>query len=145
MSTTFSGPLTIITNPVGVGRPQIYEHFSAQPEALIIETDPFRHSPGLQYRIETLIAEVSQLKVAVESLTALVAAQKRPADLQQQTKPRRSRVTDAHAKTLIKAFFEKRHGQTIYPSDVADELRIDYDRASHLIAELEADGKIAKV
>ena len=45
----------------------------------------------------------------------------------------------------IKGYVEDRHGTTVYPSDVADDLRIEYDRAVRVIEELETDGQVARV
>lgn len=63
----------------------------------------------------------------------------------QHAAPRRNRISDQEAKKRIKALFEDKHGHTVYPSDVADELKIDYERVLQLITELEADGKVARV
>jgi hypothetical protein len=58
---------------------------------------------------------------------------------------RRRSIPDDEAKVRIKTYFEDRHGKTIYPSDVADDLRIEYIRAVRLIEELETDGQVARV
>jgi len=57
----------------------------------------------------------------------------------------RRSAPDGETKVAIKTYFESRHGKTVYPSDVADELRIEYARAVRLIEELETDGQIARV
>ena len=57
----------------------------------------------------------------------------------------RRSLPDGEAKVRIKGYFEDRHGTTVYPSDVADDLRIEYDRAVRLIEELETDGQVARV
>ena len=44
----------------------------------------------------------------------------------------------------IKAYFAAHDGETIYPSDVADEVRLDYHFVCDLIRELETEGQVAK-
>jgi hypothetical protein len=88
-----------------------------------------------------------QLREAAEALTEQFAEVERPAN-QDVVRPgmgRWDQATDGELKVRIKAYFEARHGQTVYPSDVAEELPIDYDRAVKLIGELERDGQVARV
>ncbi len=53
-------------------------------------------------------------------------------------------VTVMQAKKEIAAFFEKNHGETIFPSDVANALRIDYDLVLKVVEELEEEGEVAE-
>jgi hypothetical protein len=46
------------------------------------------------------------------------------------------------AKAEIKAYFESHHGEAIYPSDIMEDLRLDYDLIGELCDELEKKGKI---
>jgi hypothetical protein len=39
--------------------------------------------------------------------------------------------------------FEEHHGEILYPSDVAEELSLDYDLVVKLLTELQDEGKIA--
>ena len=97
--------------------------------------------------INALTAEISQLKAAIEALTQLIARQQVAGE--QPTapvRPRRSkRISDEAAKALIKAYFEKKHGETVYPSDIADDIGIDYERTIKLIQRLEDDGQVARI
>lgn len=52
-------------------------------------------------------------------------------------------ISAAEAKQEIKTLFEERHGEVLFPSDIADELNLEYDFVIVLLAELENEGKIA--
>jgi hypothetical protein len=54
------------------------------------------------------------------------------------------KVSRAQCKKEICAYFETHHGETFYPSDLADELRLDYGTVRDIIDELETEGEIAK-
>jgi hypothetical protein len=45
----------------------------------------------------------------------------------------------------IKQYFEKHHGEILYPSDVAKALNLPYDLVERLFNELELSGKIREV
>ncbi len=51
-------------------------------------------------------------------------------------------ITREQAKAEIKAYFESHHGETIYPSDIMENLHLDYDLIWELCDELEKEGKI---
>jgi hypothetical protein len=89
-------------------------------------------------------AEPAALHIPPESeeLTRRIARQQSAAKTG--PKSRGKPIPDDEAKARIKAHFENKHGQTVYPSDVADEIRLDYDRVLRLITELESDGKITR-
>jgi hypothetical protein len=97
--------------------------------------------------IEALMREMAQLREAIEALTERLAVQEHISEqiAPISIKPRARPMSDEKAKTKIKEHFENHHGEVVYPSDIADELRLDYDRARRLISELEADGQIARV
>jgi hypothetical protein len=115
--------------------------------ALINRVSPADRVPeAFVEAIITLSEEISLLRVATEHLSASVAALHLPDDKQHAARraPRGRAITDTDAKAAIKAYFEKRHGETVYPSEIADELHLDYDRALRLIGELESDGQVTK-
>jgi hypothetical protein len=97
-----------------------------------------RHnSPVLSASIDALKQSIDELKKEVASLTNQLEA----VTAQLTAKPRE--ISDEAAKTEIKQYFESLDGDVIYPSDVADDLNIDYDTVARLIQELVADGQIA--
>ena len=49
------------------------------------------------------------------------------------------------AKKEIAAFFAAHDGETIFPSDVSADLRLDYDLVCQLIEQLEAEGSVGKI
>ena len=78
-------------------------------------------------RIETLEREVAELREAV--------GLDRPA-------PRK--VSKTQAKREIRAHFAQHDGQVVYPSDIAEDLNLDYDLVSVAINELEKEGRVSK-
>ena len=54
-------------------------------------------------------------------------------------------VSDATAKKEVSTFFGQHHGEILYPSDVAEVLRLDYDQVKKAIEALNKEGKIAGV
>ena len=53
-------------------------------------------------------------------------------------------ITETQARQEIAAYFEKNDGKVLYPSDVAESLRLDYDLVSKVIEGLAKDGEIAE-
>jgi transcriptional regulator with AAA-type ATPase domain len=96
--------------------------------------------------IGALTQEIALLRAAVTELTELIGLQRDAAEAR--GKPVRilpkKAISDDAAKAKIKAYFEQRHGQTVYPSDVAEELRLEYSRTVRLINELESNGQVAR-
>ena len=78
-------------------------------------------------RIESLEREVAELREAV--------GLDRPA-------PRK--MSKTQAKKEIGAYFAQRDGQVVYPSDIAEDLNLDYDLVLIAINELEKDSKVSK-
>ncbi len=78
-------------------------------------------------RIESLEREVAELREAV--------GLDRPA-------PRN--VSKTQAKREIRAHFAQHDGQVVYPSDIAEDLKLDYDLVLVAINELEKEGKVSK-
>jgi DNA-binding MarR family transcriptional regulator len=79
---------------------------------------------------------IAALEKRVEELSATLG-------IPTAAKPAR-RLTRAQAKSAIKRYFAARGEETVYPSDVASELNVDYDLAAQVISELEAEGEIEK-
>ena len=52
-------------------------------------------------------------------------------------------ISDDDARKEIKGYFEELHGETIYPSDIADALNLEYEMVVRLIQELCDAGEIA--
>ncbi len=78
-------------------------------------------------RIESLEREVAELREAV--------GLDRPA-------PRKASKTQV--KKEIRAHFAQHDGQVIYPSDIAENLNLDYDSVLIAINELEKENKVSK-
>ena len=55
------------------------------------------------------------------------------------------RVDDEQARREIKELFDTKHGETIFPSEVAEELQLDYDTVTRLLSDLENEGQIKSV
>jgi hypothetical protein len=103
-------------------------------------------SSAIEPSIRMLANEVAQLRTAIDALSERIAEMNLSAHSRRSAKdiPERG-ISDAVAKEEIKAYFEQRHGETVYPSDVAEDLDLDYDRTIRLIGELESDGRVARV
>ena len=78
-------------------------------------------------RIESLEREVAELREAV--------GLDRPA-------PRKASKTQV--KKEIRAHFAQHDGQVVYPSDIAENLTLDYDLILVTINELEKENKVSK-
>jgi len=55
------------------------------------------------------------------------------------------KIDIGEAKIEIKTLFEAMHGQTIFPSEIAEELRLDYDLVVGALTDLENEGQIRPV
>lgn len=53
-------------------------------------------------------------------------------------------LSDENAKLEIKSFFEKHHGKTLFPDEVADALDLDVLQVIRLCRELAGEGEIAE-
>lgn len=45
----------------------------------------------------------------------------------------------------VRMYFADHHGEVIYPSDVAEEFNVDYDKAEQAVRALEAAGHVRPV
>lgn len=97
-----------------------YQIPGGYPEIIAVLTD----------RLRALEATVASLQFERVLKTAAVV----------QTRALSAKETKAE----IKAYFEENHGNTIYPSDVADALAFEYDTVVRMIEELESDGEITQ-
>lgn len=82
----------------------------------------------------TLREKVQTLEDQMSSLIARLGLDQPP--------PRR--ITKSEAKREVAAYFQAHQDETIFPSDIADELNIDYDVVVDAIRQLERAGTIAK-
>lgn len=87
----------------------------------------------LKWQNAQLLAENAALKEKVAAMQAIDSAKDL---LEIRDIPREQ------AKAEIKAYFESHHGESIYPSDIMENLRLDYDLIGELCDELEKEGKI---
>jgi hypothetical protein len=97
--------------------------------------------------IKALVLEISHLRDAIWHLASVLSAKDEKRDDAARIVPakrRRKNLSNLNLKRLIKDHFDARDGLTIYPSDIAAELQIGYDRVLRLIKELENDGKISR-
>jgi hypothetical protein len=93
--------------------------------------------------IANLTKEISELAAAIQRLEATLASlEKQIAEAMPLSPPVRT-VSDGDAKKEIKQFFEASHDETLYPSDIADVLNLNYELVERLVWELENEGKIA--
>lgn len=77
--------------------------------------------------INELKKEIAQLKNAIEPEPAKIRA-----------------ISDAKAKSEVRAFFKEHDGEVIYPDDVAEVLNIDLMQAVRVCDALAKEGKIAQ-
>ena len=97
-------------------------HFSPSSQAAILE-----ENQTLRETVQVLQSQMANI------LSALGLDRPEPRD-----------ITKAQAKREIEAHFRKSSGQTIYPSDVADELGLSYELVVGIIEQLEGQRRIAK-
>lgn len=81
-------------------------------------------------RIEELERSVVELRAAVAALSPFVEPH--------------PHLPKADAKAKIKALFQQRHGEVLFPDDVAEALSMDLGQAIELCEELAAEGQIAE-
>jgi len=84
-------------------------------------------------KVDDIVERLANIEAKVEALT------------EPEVQEIRSDVTDDVAKAEIRQFFSDHDGSSIYPSDVARALSLDYWLVSRLIDVLEEEGKISKV
>ncbi len=59
-------------------------------------------------------------------------------------RPAPRKLSKVQAKNDIRAYFAQHDGRVVYPSDIAEDLNLDYDLVSAAVYELEKEGKVAK-
>jgi hypothetical protein len=104
---------------------------------------PGQDNADLTAAVDSLTAEIAQLRSAVQILSEKLASIDDAAGSNSRRR-KVSKMTDDAARSKIKDFFEARHGETLYPSDVADDIGLDYERAVRLIHELEENGQVTR-
>ncbi len=102
-------------------------------------------SPGAAESLEVIHAVVEQNRQRdrgrIESLEREVAELREAVGLD---RPAPRKASKTQVKKEIRAHFAQHDGQVIYPSDIAEDLNLDYDSVLAAINELEKEGKIAK-
>lgn len=88
--------------------------------------------------ISALVAEIARLQRAVAELSQVVLVNSRPNAVSVR------QLSDDTAKREIKDLFERRHGEILYPDEVAEELNIDVMQAVRVCEALDREGKIGK-
>jgi len=126
-----------------VGTPCAYivAEEKAKPESFAISS-----SDSEVFANTSLFAECLQLKMENAELKAEnTALKEKVASMQANSAGELLEIREIpreQAKKEIKAYFEAHHGQNIYPSDLMDALRLDYNLVWELCNELEKEEKI---
>ncbi len=111
----------------GTATAQIFKRSAGAESLEMIHAVVEQNRQRDRQRIESLEREVAELRKAV--------GLDRPA-------PRK--ISRTQAKKEIGAYFAQRDGQVVYPSDVAEDLNLDYDLVLTEINELEKESKVSK-
>lgn len=102
-------------------------------------------SPGAAESLEMIHAVVEQNRQLdrgrIESLEREVAELREAVGLD---RPAPRKASKTQVKKEIRAHFAQHDGQVIYPSDIAEDLNLDYDSVLAVINELEKEGKVSK-
>ncbi len=102
-------------------------------------------APGAAESLEMIHAVVEQNRqrdrTRIESLEREVAELREAVGLDQ---PAPRKASKTQVKKEIRAHFAQHDGQVIYPSDIAEDLNLDYDSVLAAINELEKEGKVSK-
>lgn len=85
--------------------------------------------------VRYILTEVEQIKLK------LLEIEKKIDELTVPSESTRD-IAEQQAIQEIKEVFNTHHGETIYPSEIADELRLDYDLVVRLLMDLENAGSI---
>jgi len=122
-------PIVPAVNPLTVRRWDIGGSVVVQNFPLESPVDILsRNISELTEAIQILIQRINALEDRLEALS--------PIEIEARD------ITDEQAKEEIKKWFEDRHGEILFPSDVADELSLDYDVVVRLLTDLENEGKV---
>lgn len=98
---------------------------------------PYQVSGGYGAIIEVLLQRVQALEVMVQNLSS---SEKTGSDVPLEVRA----LSKNKARAEIKAYFQSHHGETLYSSEVAAALTLDYDLVAGLMKDLEENGQIAK-
>ncbi len=102
-------------------------------------------SPGAADSLETIHAVVEQNRQ--RDRERIEALERKVAELEAATgldRPAPRKVSKAQAKKEVHAHFAQNDAQVVYPSDIAEDMNLDYDLVLVAINELEKEGKIIK-
>lgn len=141
----------ILTTPQRRGEIILYEEKASSFDEGIMRhyhdtlTLPAFFSPGAAESLEMIHAVAEQNRKGdrrrIESLEREVAELREAVGLDRPA-PRKASMTQV--KKEIRAHFAQHDGQVIYPSDIAEDLNLDYDSVLAAINELEKEGKVSK-
>ena len=115
---------------------------SGETETAGASTVQAKHAPSVDSDVVKLLLNQNQ-----DDRNRITTLEREVAELRDVVglkEPEIRSVSRAQAKKEIKAYFEKHDGETVFPSDVAEALTLDYDLVVELIDELETNGQIAK-
>ena len=115
---------------------------SGETETTGAGTIQVRHAPSVDSDVVKLLLLQNQ-----DDRNRIATIERELAELREVVglkEPEIRSVSRSQAKKEIKAYFEKNDGETVFPSDVAEALALDYDVVVDLVDELETKGQIAK-
>ncbi len=101
------------------------------------------HDFAIETPVGVLNRNIGELTDAIRALITRIAALEERLDSVSSTPIETRRIPDDEAKQEIKSLFEERHGEVLFPSDVAEELNLEYDLVVRLLTALQREGKIA--
>lgn len=102
-------------------------------------------SPGAADSLEMIYAMVEQNRQ--RDRERIGALEREVAELREvvgldRSEPRK--LSKAQAKKEIRSYFTQHDGQIVYPSDIGEDLNLDYDLVLVAINELEKENKVSK-
>jgi cell division protein FtsB len=98
------------------------------------QVDMLQHAFQAMNENRSLRQEMKALEVQIADLRSELGLDR----------PKPREITKAQAKREIIKYFEAHLDQTVYPSDIADELNLDYDKVLDVIQNLEDSGAVMK-
>ena len=107
------------------------------------QTAPTEQRAILLFRLCMSLSTFPAFHDAIRALITRIAALEERLDSVSSTPIETRRIPDDEAKQEIKSLFEERHGEVLFPSDVAEELNLEYDLVVRLLTALQREGKIA--
>ncbi len=143
--------LPILTTPQLRGGIVLYEENASSFGEVVVPffqgTPTLRafFSPGTADSLEMIHAMVEQNRQ--RDRERIGALEREVAELREvvgldRSEPRK--LSKAQAKKEIRSYFAQHDGQIVYPSDICEDLNLDYDQVLVAINELEKENKVSK-